>query len=209
MQTRSHRTRQSLVRAMAELIADGQPSDAGLVNICRKAGVSRGALYHHFPSTAMLAAEVHRQAHHQIVALMTEAFRQDATDASRRFLVSLVESLRTNKVVRAGMQLAGDGSFQQPWLRDEMLLMLHERITDTERHTAFRAEDLAELVVVVTAGLETLGRSDPKWWEPGSVNRLWAMLRLLFGALGTHTEPAPATPVAVSSAQLPEQLSSG
>ncbi|GGR68469.1 TetR/AcrR family transcriptional regulator [Streptomyces roseolus] len=184
MQTRSHRTRQALVRAMAELVADGPPSDAGLVNVCQKAGVSRGALYHHFASTAMLAAAVYEEAHDRIVALIDEAFSREPAEALRTFLVTLGESLRTDPIVRAGMKLAGDGTFQSPRLRDQMLAMLHERLVLAGRRAAFPVEDLADLVVLLAAGVESLGRSDPKWWEGRSVDRLWPMLQALFDSGG-------------------------
>lgn len=101
MQTRSEQTRQALVRAAAELIANGKLSDAGLVNICRRAGVSRGALYHHFSSTAELTAAVYEQAHERVVALMDEAFEGPVEDAPERLLVALCEALRTEELVRA------------------------------------------------------------------------------------------------------------
>ncbi|MEU2549935.1 TetR/AcrR family transcriptional regulator [Streptomyces roseolus] len=180
MQTRSHRTRQALVRAMAELVADGPPADAGLVNVCERAGVSRGALYHHFASTAMLAAAVYEEAHHRIVVLMDEAFSRETAEALRTFLVALGESLRTDPLVRAGMKLAGDGTFRSPRLRDQMLAMLHERLVLAGRPAAFPGEDLADLAVLLAAGVESQGRSDPTWWEGRSVDRLWPVLQVLF-----------------------------
>ncbi|MET8625661.1 TetR family transcriptional regulator [Kitasatospora sp. NPDC004669] len=36
--------------------------------VCNTAGVSRGALYHHFPSIAKLPAEVHTQARERVLA---------------------------------------------------------------------------------------------------------------------------------------------
>lgn len=78
MQKRSELTRQALVRAATELIANGRLADAGLVNICRIAGVSRGALYHHFSSTAELVAEVYAQAHARTAALAEDSFEGSA-----------------------------------------------------------------------------------------------------------------------------------
>ncbi|MEV0742104.1 TetR/AcrR family transcriptional regulator [Streptomyces sp. NPDC050549] len=167
---------------MAELIADGQPSDAGLVNVCQRAGVSRGALYHHFSSTAMLAAAVYEQAHQQVLELVDKAFEGPSADAPQRFLMGLGAMLRTNEVVRAGMRLAADGSFGLPRLRDQLLAAVRERITEVQHGAVFPAEDLADLVVVMTAGLEELGHVNPEWWGDRSAERLWAMLRPLFSS---------------------------
>ncbi|MFI1566692.1 TetR family transcriptional regulator [Streptomyces sp. NPDC020490] len=183
MQARSEQTRQALVRATAELIADGRPSDAGLVNICRRAGVSRGALYHHFSSTAALAAAVYEQARHRLETLTEEAFAGPLQNAPERFTLALGEAMRTEKVVRAGMQLAADGSADPPRLRDEVLAVVRERMVATQAED--RAEDLADLTVVLVAGIETLGRTDPGWWTGKASHRLWELLRPLFD----HNDP--------------------
>lgn len=191
MQTRSEHTREALVRATAELIADGQPSDAGLVNICHRAGVSRGALYHHFPSTAALAAAVYAQARSRVVALTEEAFEGPAADAPERFLAALGEALRTEEVVRAGMRLAADGSAGPPRLRDDLLAMVHQRVSDTYQDVVRPAQeltDLADLAVVVAAGLESLGYSDDVWWDAKTSRRLWGLLRPLYSPDGEERE---------------------
>ncbi|MFI2778807.1 TetR family transcriptional regulator [Streptomyces sp. ALB3] len=180
MQKRSEQTRQALIRATAELIADGQLSDAGLVNICRAAGVSRGALYHHFPSTASLAAAVYEQAHDRVVTLTDDAFEGSSADALERFLVTLGEALRTEEIVRAGMRLAVDGSAGPPQLRHDLLTMVHQRVSDACQEIVPPAQDLADLAVVVAAGLESLGRTGTEWWGSGTAHRLWGLLRPLY-----------------------------
>ncbi|MFC8520190.1 TetR family transcriptional regulator [Streptomyces sp. NPDC057257] len=191
MQTRSETTRQTLVRATAELIANGQLSDAGLVNICHRAGVSRGALYHHFPSTAALVAAVYKQARSRVVVLTEEAFEGPAADAPERFLAALGESLRTEEVVRAGMRLAADGSAGPPRLRDDLLKLVRQRISDAHRDTVRPAQklaDLADLAVVVAAGLESLGYSNGVWWDAETARRLWGLLRPLYSPEGEERE---------------------
>lgn len=184
MQTRSEKTRQALVRATAELIANGRFVDAGLVNICSRAGVSRGALYHHFSSTTELTATVYDQAHGRVVALTEEAFDGPAPDFLERFLVALGEALRTEEIVRAGMQLAADGSDGPTRLRDEVLVLVRKHIADGGEGTVPAREDLADLAVVVAAGLESLGRADAGWWDPDTLRRLWEVLRPLFHPAG-------------------------
>jgi AcrR family transcriptional regulator len=182
MQTRSAQTRQALISATAELIANGHLADAGLVNICRRAGVSRGALYHHFSSTAQLTAAVYEQAHERVVELTEETFDDLAGDGPERFLTALGEALREEEMLRAGMRLAADGSAGPPQLRDEVLALVRGHVARTHRETAPAPDDLADLAVVVAAGLESLGHTDPAWWEARTTQRLWALLRPLFGS---------------------------
>lgn len=185
MQTRSTQTRQALVSATAELIAEGRVSDAGLVNICRRAGVSRGALYHHFTSTTELAAAVYDQARIRMVALLDEAFEGPPADAPERFFVALGAAMRTEKTIRAGMQLAADGTDGRPSLRDELLTLVHQRVAEAHEEAVVpSAGDLADLVMVVAAGIESLGHADPVWWEVKASQRLWEVLRPLFRTAG-------------------------
>jgi AcrR family transcriptional regulator len=181
MQTRSAQTREALVRATADLIAEGRVSDVGLVNICRRAGVTRGALYHHFSSTTDVTAAVYDRARSRVVALIEEAFEGPPTDAPERFFVALGAAMRTEHTVRAGMQLAADGTDGRPALRDELLTLVHQRVAETHEEAVVpTGEDLADLTMVVAAGIESLGHADPAWWEVKASQRLWETLRPLF-----------------------------
>ncbi|GAA5075126.1 TetR/AcrR family transcriptional regulator [Streptomyces similanensis] len=183
MQTRAERTREALVRATAELIADGRPSEAGLVNICRRAGVSRGALYHHYSSIGELTATVREQARRRLVHVVDEAFEGTPADAPERFFVALGEALRSETVVRAGMRIAADGSTGQPRLRDELLASVRERVAGVHEDTGLPA-GAADLVLAVATGIEALGHTDPRWWERETLERLSGLLRPLFAPAG-------------------------
>ncbi|MFD3329823.1 TetR family transcriptional regulator [Streptomyces sp. NPDC058701] len=174
MQKRAEQTRRALIRATAELIGDGGVRNAGLVNICRAAGVSRGALYHHFDTTEALAAAVHGQAHQQLTALVAAAFEASAHRGAARFSLLLVRALREDVTVRAGLQLDPHGSDGGPRLLEEVLGLVRDRMK------GLHEDDVADLAVVVTAGLESLGRRDAQWWDPATSERLWALLGPLF-----------------------------
>ncbi|MFE2286530.1 TetR family transcriptional regulator [Streptomyces sp. NPDC059443] len=188
MQKQSGRTRQALVRATVELLANGRFADAGLVNICRLAGVSRGALYHHFSSTSELVAEVHAQAKARTAVLAGHSSAGTAAGAPERFSVALGAAMGEEELVRAGMRVAANGSGEPPWLRDEVLARVRAQVLagapdgEGDEDRADR-EALADLAVVVTAGLESLGYTDGRWWDPATAERIWAMLRPLFAEL--------------------------
>lgn len=210
MQKRSELTRQALVRAATELIANGRLADAGLVNICRIAGVSRGALYHHFSSTAELVAEVYAQAHARTAALAEDSFEGSAAGAPARFSAALGTAMGEDRLVRAGMRLSAEGSEEPPWLRDELLDRVHAKVVEGARPggeagargpSDSRPEDLADLAVVVTAGLESLGYTDVRWWDPRTARRIWAMVLPLFGeAAGAEAAGAEAVGTAETDA---------
>ncbi|MFF4156666.1 TetR family transcriptional regulator [Streptomyces sp. NPDC001678] len=201
MQKRGEVTRQALIRATAELIAAGGPGNAGLVNICRRAGVSRGALYHHFSTTEELAAEVYAQARAAIAALADTAFAGPAESAAARFSSALGAALRDDPTVRAGMQLGPDGSSEPPRLREEVLdsvrLAVAGRLAAERGLFSQGVRDLAELAVAVTAGLESLGHVDRTWWEPKTSERVWRRISALFdpargGSAGPDESSGPA-----------------
>ncbi|MFF3835689.1 TetR family transcriptional regulator [Streptomyces sp. NPDC002458] len=179
MYKRSEQTREALVSAAAELIATGRFADAGLVNICRVAGVSRGALYHHFTSIAELVAEVYAQARERATVLVEDSFAGSAADAPARFSVALGAAMAKDQLICAGMGLGADGTDSAPRLRDEVLGMVRDRIVEDARGGA-APDALADLAVVVTAGLESLGYTDSGWWDPRQTERLWGVLRPLF-----------------------------
>lgn len=131
-----------------------------------------------------MTAAVYEQAHERVVALMDEAFEGPVEDAPERLLVALCEALRTEELVRAGIQLAVDGSAGPPRLRDDVLALVRRRVVDAHRDVVPAPEDLAELAVVVAAGLESLGHTDAEWWDPKTSKRLWVLLRPLFSLAG-------------------------
>ncbi|MFJ8754753.1 TetR family transcriptional regulator [Streptomyces sp. NPDC102441] len=179
MYKRSEQTREALVSAAAELIATGRFADAGLVNICRVAGVSRGALYHHFASIAEVVAEVYAQARERATALVEDAFAGPAADAPARFSLALGAAMAKDQLICAGMGLGADGTDSAPRLRDEVLGMVRDRMFEEARDAA-APDSLADLAVVVTAGLESLGYTDSGWWDPRQTERVWGILRPLF-----------------------------
>ncbi len=73
---RSARTRGALLSAARELFAEKGFAATGREEIAERAGVSRGALYHHFASKAELAAAVVEQLEGELVDLVVAAARR-------------------------------------------------------------------------------------------------------------------------------------
>jgi AcrR family transcriptional regulator len=70
---RSAETRESLIAAARPLFAAHGFADAALETIVRAAGVTRGALYHHFPDKTELFAAVFEQVEGEVAARMGDA----------------------------------------------------------------------------------------------------------------------------------------
>jgi AcrR family transcriptional regulator len=70
---RSAETRESLIAAARALFAEHGFADVALETIVRAAGVTRGALYHHFPDKTELFAAAFEQVEAEVAARMGEA----------------------------------------------------------------------------------------------------------------------------------------
>ncbi|MER7048017.1 TetR/AcrR family transcriptional regulator [Streptomyces jumonjinensis] len=199
MQKRAEQTRQTLIRAAAELIGHGGLREAGLVNICESAGVSRGALYHHFATKEAVVVAVHEEARQETSAMIDAAFdapdqkaafdapnreaafREAAHGALSRFSSALSQALRDEPIVRAGLQLDPDGSSDSDRrLREEVLTAVRRRVSTLLPELPSKEGDLVDLAMVLMAGLESLGHADETWWSPATSDRIWRTLRPLF-----------------------------
>lgn len=77
---RSESTRASLIEAARELFADRGYAGVGTEEIVVAAGVTRGALYHHFADKRELFRAVHESLEEQLVADIAAALGNAATD---------------------------------------------------------------------------------------------------------------------------------
>jgi AcrR family transcriptional regulator len=81
-QERSEATRGELVAVARRLFAERGYADVGTEEIVRTAGVTRGALYHHFDSKRELLAAVHEEIERDLTErIATQAFSGDDTPA--------------------------------------------------------------------------------------------------------------------------------
>lgn len=184
---RSERTRDLLVRATAQVIAQGCPADAGLVTIVNRAGVSRGALYHHFPSTTELIATVYRQARCRVLAMARARLVGPASEGLGCFLAELGREMTDDEVVRAGMQLAADGTTGPPSLRDEVLALVRTYMRGQHGEDETASAPLVDVAELVTAGVAAV-RFDAMAFESQ-----WQLLKPLFVAAGAAPGSSPAT----------------
>lgn len=84
-------TRERIVAAALEQVAQGGYASAGVHAVARRAGVAVGTLYRHFPSKADLFAEVFARASQRELDVVVAASRADGRPASER-IASAVEA---------------------------------------------------------------------------------------------------------------------
>jgi AcrR family transcriptional regulator len=76
-------TRERLLAAAAELIAEGGYGDASVAAIAERTGLSTGALYRHFPSKVELVRELFRRNAEELMTAMSDAAEREGSNLER------------------------------------------------------------------------------------------------------------------------------
>ncbi|MFF2075554.1 ScbR family autoregulator-binding transcription factor [Kitasatospora sp. NPDC058162] len=185
-QERAGRTRQAVLLAAADTFAGVGFEAASLVDISRRAGVSKGALYFHFVSKQALADGVRAAAGRQIGSAALRALRTEdrAVQGLIDFSHELARLLREDVVVRAGVRLGRQGPRpagapagpDTAWrsLTAVVLRLLDRAERAGELRPGADRRACAELLTAVVAGQVLLAAEEVGRPEPEAVRRLWA-----------------------------------
>ncbi|MFJ4981157.1 ScbR family autoregulator-binding transcription factor [Streptomyces coeruleorubidus] len=183
MQVRAAHTRQALIAAAAEVFADEGYVRASLPLICKRAGVSSGALHFHFASKDALAREVEGAAV-DVAEKLVQRCRAAAASALESMVdttSALVLAMASDPVVRAGFRLSGDPSrkggaelFQ--WWRGSVRELVARARDAGELAQDVSPEDAAAVIMAATVGFETLAGWDEKWLSVERAERFWALV---------------------------------
>ncbi|MCX4761522.1 ScbR family autoregulator-binding transcription factor [Streptomyces sp. NBC_01275] len=132
-QDRAIRTREEIIRAAAEVFDERGYNGASMREIMKRAGVTLGAVYFHFPNKEAIAREVMNSQPDTILPRLTSQGLQQVVD------ITLVWSrqLQSDPTLRAGVRLAveqsgldwRDTSSYTAWEKifEECLLLARER----------------------------------------------------------------------------------
>ncbi|MFJ5725465.1 ScbR family autoregulator-binding transcription factor [Streptomyces sp. NPDC093149] len=194
-QDRAARTRQSLIRAAAEVFAQEGFAPASLSTISRRAGVSNGALHFHFENKKALAQAVEDEA-----AKTVRRITDEGTDRGGGALQALVDTthelmsgLADDVVIRAGFELGGDPARgTEPRLRREWQRWIEDMLRRAEAEGALAEgvspHDASSAIVAVTVGLEVLGSEDRGWLSEETITGFWD---LMLPRLASRRKPVP------------------
>ncbi|MEU4516285.1 ScbR family autoregulator-binding transcription factor [Nonomuraea wenchangensis] len=109
-QQRARRTRQAVLVAAAESFAElGYPATA-VSDIAARAGVTKGAMYFHFPTKEGLAVSIVEEFYRRWPPLVERVRAESATalDAIAALMTTVAEQFRDDVVVRAAVRLQAE-----------------------------------------------------------------------------------------------------
>ncbi|MDX3538526.1 helix-turn-helix domain containing protein [Streptomyces sp. MB09-01] len=205
-QERAARTRETLIRAAAEVFAEQGFVTASIAAISRRAGVSAGGLHFHFANKTAIARAVEDRASRALRRVTTERWGAAAAPAGAvdgnalQVLVdsshSLMALLASDVVVRAAFGLCADVSHRSETdLRRQWRLWVEAVTRAAARHGALAdglaPQDAASVVVASTVGLEALGAHERDWLAPHALTRFWMLALPQLAADGTLGGLAP------------------
>ncbi|MEV7354350.1 ScbR family autoregulator-binding transcription factor [Kitasatospora sp. NPDC091276] len=188
-QERAGRTRRAVLLAAADTFAGVGFEAASLVDISRRAGVSKGALYFHFVSKQALADGVRAAAGREIGSAALRALRSGgpALQGLIDFSHELARLLREDVMVRAGVRLGRQGppradtpdgppGADAAW---RSLTAVVHRLLDRaaeagELRPGLDRRAAAELLTTMAAGQVLLAAEEADRPGPEAVGRLWA-----------------------------------
>ncbi|MEU5711657.1 MULTISPECIES: helix-turn-helix domain-containing protein [Streptomyces] len=188
MREKAARTRSLLISSAAAVFDQEGYERAKLATIAADVGVSRGALYFHFPSKEALAEAVEDAAAErfaQVTAGSAAAGGQQLTDSVQ----SLAELYRTDVTFRAGVLLGCDRDRKSTVnLIQQWELYVRDAVLATEKGNPFAragsARSAARAIVAVTVGLAFLYRWNDQWLTETTVRDVWNLLPAAIGRMG-------------------------
>ncbi|MBT2544760.1 TetR/AcrR family transcriptional regulator [Streptomyces sp. ISL-44] len=182
-QERAARTRDTLIRSAAEIFDREGFAVASLSAITAHAGVSSGALHHHFVSKAALTEAVEEAALARLMAVTGAVLPLGASRVQLLVDVThrLARALRGDVVLRAGFELSGETSRPphadlREWWRRWVEETLKQADAEGELCSDVTAADVVSAVVAATVGFEVLGVREAEWLSASTVTRFWKLL---------------------------------
>ncbi|MFJ9419163.1 TetR family transcriptional regulator [Streptomyces sp. NPDC101227] len=209
-QHRAIQSRQALIRSAAETFLEKGVPAAGMVEVSRRARLSKGALYFHFTSKDDLTLAVHDSALAALQEVESALARspQPLVPAVRDFALALFERVQSDPVLRAGLRLRTDTvpgldihALEHRWYT----LFLDKALANGSYGAAYRGDEgdtaeeadgepqrTARLLTTVVAGLLHLGGEDRAWWDEAAIVGMWDRLSAAPFGGGAAGAPRPA-----------------
>ncbi|WP_063829512.1 TetR/AcrR family transcriptional regulator [Streptomyces violens] len=183
-QHRAIQSRQALIRSAAQSFIDKGVSASGMVDISRRARLSKGALYFHFESKEELTLAVRDEALGALRELEEQLLRapDPLLSASRDFAAALLDRVDRDVVVRAGLRIRPESDpapsgalLHRRWCT----LFLEKAAADRSAGRLPPDTDpqrLARALTTMVVGLLELGHADRTWWSREAVTDMWRQL---------------------------------
>ncbi|WP_222723497.1 TetR/AcrR family transcriptional regulator [Streptomyces sp. adm13(2018)] len=183
-QDRARRTYALVLNAAAEEFAAQGFAGANLETIARRTGLTKGALYGHFPSKAALSAELTRRFEQRWQEALDAAAYSDSAPVQvlDALLTNLADHVRNDALFGAGLRLVMDRAWSEG-LRAKQVQELQElllRLVAVAQEggmvdRSHRPEVLSRLLLAVLLGLRHLSAGSPEAQGDDSP-QMWRML---------------------------------
>ncbi|WP_018546903.1 ScbR family autoregulator-binding transcription factor [Streptomyces sp. LaPpAH-108] len=179
-QERGIRSRRSILEAAADVFGERGYEAASTNEILAKAGLTRGALYHHFPSKEAIAVALVEAQGEALVVPDQPVKLQAVIDLTLTFS----RRLQTDKVLRASVRLAVEQSSfvtsaQTPY--NQSITVVEELLREAEKQgELLPGTDLSEVastVVGAFTGLQVMSQAYSDRQDlPGRISALWRLV---------------------------------
>ncbi|MER5201378.1 MULTISPECIES: ScbR family autoregulator-binding transcription factor [unclassified Streptomyces] len=196
-QDRAIRTRQTILTAAAKVFEERGYQAATISEILITAGVTKGALYFHFPSKEDLAEGVIHEQDHDLPIPLRACKVQQLVDT----VVLHAYRLRTDPLVRAGVRLALDQQAQGldrsgPFLRwsDVGIALLQQAQAQGELMPHIVPAETADVLVGAFAGVQAMSQAMSNYQD--LPHRVTALLR--------HVLPSVVVPSVLAAVDITE-----
>ncbi|WP_042364817.1 ScbR family autoregulator-binding transcription factor [Streptacidiphilus neutrinimicus] len=199
-QERGIRSRRSILEAAAEVFGERGYDAASTNEILSRAGLTRGALYHHFPSKEAIAAALVEAQSEALVPPVRTVKLQAVIDMSLEF----ARRLQRDTVLRASVRLAVEqSSFAQsaraPY--DEAIAVIEHLLRQADRQgellPGMDLREVASTVVGSFTGLQVMSQVYSNRQDlPARVSALWRLLLPGLAAPGIMPRLCTDTPAA-------------
>ncbi|MBW8871973.1 MAG: TetR/AcrR family transcriptional regulator [Leifsonia sp.] len=167
-QERAQVTRESIVAGAAAVFGRRGYGLASIADIATESGMTKGALYFHFPSKDELARAVIAEQHRRTMAAAAEAIEEGRPGLETMVLLSavLARQLLTDPVVQAGIRLTTDVSLFDPpvtepyqdWLSTSEALF-RQAVDEGDLRADLDPGMLASVVVPAYTGVQLLSET--------------------------------------------------
>ncbi|MFF9626137.1 ScbR family autoregulator-binding transcription factor [Streptomyces griseosporeus] len=183
-QERAIRTRQAILEAAATLFDELGYEGASTTDIIMRSGLTRGALYHHFPSKESIAVA--------LVDAQSEALEAPERELRLQSLIDLTfayaRKLQTDPVLRAGVRLTVEqtsfrshGSRPYRAAEEAVLAQLQRAAESGELLPGLNPQEVTEFIVGAFTGVQLVSHVYSERHD--LLERVSAMWRLLLPGL--------------------------
>ncbi|MFJ9566102.1 TetR family transcriptional regulator [Streptomyces fuscichromogenes] len=147
MQDRAQRTRERILDAAAEEFATHGHEGATLQAVADRVGMTKGAVYGHFPSKQAVAATLEAYGALALSALGPDSGAPDPVDTLRRLVDELGARLRSDIRLRAALRLrASHPAVYPPMVLSDLLQRTSETVRAAQEEGAVAADHPPHLI---------------------------------------------------------------